>query len=97
MKCQIRKLRKERGWTQPELSHRSGVRVAAISEMENGKANPTLDTMQAIASAFGVTILDLFEEDGVDPGTGDLVRALKEATPEEIAAIRLILRGRTSR
>jgi DNA-binding XRE family transcriptional regulator len=38
----IRRLRKERGWTQDDLAAAAKVEQAAISLMENARANPTL-------------------------------------------------------
>ena len=56
----IRRLRKEKGWSQEELAHRAGLRGGpSISVFEAGKGNPTLGTLKAIAAALGtdVTVL----------------------------------------
>ena len=46
-------LRKQRGLTQRQLSTRSGVQQAEISRIEGGRANPTVTTLSALASALG--------------------------------------------
>ncbi len=46
-------LRKRRGLTQRQLSTKSGVQQAEISRIEGGRANPTVSTLSALASALG--------------------------------------------
>ena len=53
------RLRKERGWTQEELSERCGLSQQYLSDLERGKRNPTIVTIYEIAQAFGVSHLDL--------------------------------------
>lgn len=51
----IKKLRRAKGWTQPELAARSGVAVNTISAWENGRNEPTGTSLQAVADALGCT------------------------------------------
>jgi DNA-binding XRE family transcriptional regulator len=46
-------LRRQRGLTQRQLSTKSGVQQAEISRIEGGRANPTVSTLSALASALG--------------------------------------------
>ena len=48
--------RKERGFSQSELSKLSGVTQADISRIENGKRDPSLSVAQRLAIALGYTI-----------------------------------------
>jgi transcriptional regulator with XRE-family HTH domain len=48
----IRRLRKDKGWTQLELAEYTGLRVAHISELEKGKGDPKLSTLYKIMHAF---------------------------------------------
>jgi transcriptional regulator with XRE-family HTH domain len=57
----VRRLRKERGWNQDELAAESGIEQAAVSLIENARANPTLLMLEGIASALDVPFVDLFE------------------------------------
>jgi transcriptional regulator with XRE-family HTH domain len=56
----IRRLRKERGWTQEDLAAETEVEQAAISLIENRRANPTLLMLEAIARALDVAFVELF-------------------------------------
>ena len=44
--------RKESGLTQQQLAERTGISQADISKLENGNANPSLKTLQRLASAM---------------------------------------------
>jgi transcriptional regulator with XRE-family HTH domain len=57
----IRELRRESTLTQEELCERAGISIDAISRIENGSRVPTLETIDAIAAALGVSPLVLFE------------------------------------
>jgi transcriptional regulator with XRE-family HTH domain len=58
----VRRLRKLREWNQTELAEAAGgIRQAAISQIENRKGNPTLDTLEHVASALGCRVRDLFK------------------------------------
>ena len=50
----IRSARVERGWTQADLSHFSGVGVADISRIETGRLFPTRSQLERMADALGV-------------------------------------------
>ncbi|MDY6003346.1 MAG: helix-turn-helix transcriptional regulator [Bacilli bacterium] len=53
-------LRKQRGWTQEELSFQSGINKNYICDMENGRRNPSLEIIERLAISFGISISDLF-------------------------------------
>lgn len=55
----LRKLRKERGWTQIQMADALGIDRSYISDMEQGKKNVCLPTMEVIAIGFGITISKL--------------------------------------
>jgi transcriptional regulator with XRE-family HTH domain len=57
----VRRLRQDKGWTQDELAAKLDVEQTAVSLIENSRANPTLDTLEAIAACLGVRFVDLFE------------------------------------
>ena len=50
----VRKRRKELGMTLRELGKRAGVSAGFLSRLENGQISPSLDTLQAIATALEV-------------------------------------------
>jgi transcriptional regulator with XRE-family HTH domain len=49
----IKRLRKEKGWSQEELAHFSDLDRTYISLLERGLRNPTLTTLFALASCLG--------------------------------------------
>ena len=48
--------RKSAGITQKELSQKSGIAQGDISKLENGNANPSIKTLQRLATALGKTL-----------------------------------------
>jgi transcriptional regulator with XRE-family HTH domain len=57
----VRRLRKEKGWTQDVLAAKIHVEQTAVSLIENGRANPTLQTLEAVAASLGVRLVDLLD------------------------------------
>lgn len=45
--------RREKGITQKELSELTGIAQGDISKLENGNANPSVKTLERVASALG--------------------------------------------
>lgn len=58
----IRKYRKEKGLTQKELAERLGVSQAMITQYENGKRIPKIDTINNIAGALEMGIRRLYPD-----------------------------------
>jgi transcriptional regulator with XRE-family HTH domain len=56
----IHKVRKDRQVTLVELSSRSGVALATLSRIENGKMTGTLDSHMRIAEALQISLPDLY-------------------------------------
>jgi transcriptional regulator with XRE-family HTH domain len=52
----IRRERKRRGWSQHELSGRSGVTQPDLSAIEAGQQDPRLSTLQKLATAFRLSL-----------------------------------------
>ncbi|MCA9576044.1 MAG: helix-turn-helix transcriptional regulator [Polyangiales bacterium] len=53
----VRRLREVAGMTQAEFGERiAGVSRLTISQIERGEGNPTLDTLNRIGRAFGLTL-----------------------------------------
>ncbi len=58
----LRKLRAERGWSQEELAERCRLHRTYIGAIERGERNVTLNTLQSIANAVGLSSADLISE-----------------------------------
>lgn len=75
----IRSLRKSLGFTLEQLAQKSGVALATLSRLENGKGQGTFRTHQRIAEAFGLPLPELYrdlrepeqEAHLIDPGAGE--------------------------
>ncbi len=57
----IRTIRKSKGISQEELAFQSNTDYSYLNEIEAGKRNPSVRRIDAIASALGIHIKDLFE------------------------------------
>jgi DNA-binding XRE family transcriptional regulator len=55
----IRELRIDRGLSQTDLAALAGLNKSRICNIESGKANPNLSTLQAVADAMLVEVYDL--------------------------------------
>jgi transcriptional regulator with XRE-family HTH domain len=63
----LKKLRKERGWTQKALEDSTGVAQRNISSYESGKLQPSSRTLRKFAEAFGVPFEELAGESRKEP------------------------------
>ena len=62
------RLRKEKGFTQERFAETSGFTQQYVSDLERGRRNPTVVTLFHLASALGVTPVDLVADAGeADP------------------------------
>ncbi len=55
----LRTLRKEKGWTQVQMADALGIDRSYISDMERGKKNVCLPTMEVLAIGFGISLSKL--------------------------------------
>ncbi|MGC0987086.1 transcriptional regulator [Pantoea agglomerans] len=62
----ILRLLEEQGMTKQELSARAGVSISFLSDLTNGKANPSLRVMESIANALDVPLPTLLETTDMD-------------------------------
>ena len=57
----IRSLRQEAGMSQIVFGERCGFYQTYLSRIENGQANPTLNALEVVASALGISVFELFD------------------------------------
>ncbi|WP_239100340.1 XRE family transcriptional regulator [Phycicoccus sp. CSK15P-2] len=65
--AQVRVRRTQRGLSAAELARQAGLSKATVSALEAGRANPTVDTLDAVALALRIPLTDLLTR-GTDPG-----------------------------
>jgi transcriptional regulator with XRE-family HTH domain len=58
----IRSLRRDAGMTLAELASASGLGKSTLAQLESGRANPSVETLWAIAAALKVPFAQLVEE-----------------------------------
>jgi len=54
-------LRKQKGWSQEDLSLEADINKNYICDLENGRRNPSLEIIERLAKAFGISISELFK------------------------------------
>jgi len=57
----IRLLRKERRWRQIDLAESAGISENYVSDIENGRKEICIRTLQTVAKALGVTVGELLK------------------------------------
>ena len=74
----IRRIRKEKGWTQAQLAKILSVSQQMVGQFEKSKKPPKLETVEKIASALGVTAFDLMGFEYWDKKYPDIAQHSKE-------------------
>jgi transcriptional regulator with XRE-family HTH domain len=57
----VRALRTERGWTQIYLSVHTGLSRTFISDLELGRKEPCLRSLEILAQGFDLTLIELLK------------------------------------
>lgn len=68
----IRYFRKERGYTQKQLSELAGIATITLQQYELEKREPKLENLQKIAEALGIPIAALLDIDETDQALNTL-------------------------
>lgn len=68
----LRQLRCERAITLEALAFRSGITVSALSRIELGRTAPGWDTVRTLATALGVSMVELSAQVESDPARRDV-------------------------
>lgn len=57
----LKRIRKEKGISQGDIVRKLGMPKSFVSNIENGKTNPTLATIAKLAKAIGVSVGELMK------------------------------------
>lgn len=98
MANQVRARRKKAGVTQAELASRAGVTVETVARIErvlrdrpSANANPSLETLERLASSLGCHAADLVDGRRGEKTHGDpliaMIRVAKPATRRTMATV----------
>lgn len=72
----IKMLRERFGITQEELAEKAGISAKGLGELERGKGNPTLLTLEALANGLGITLSELFKFENEELTAEEIERQL---------------------
>lgn len=80
----VKSLRKQSNMSLRELAQNTGLSKTTLSDLENGTKNPSLDTVEKIATAFGLTSSDLLQK---TDNPEDLVSSAKNSGSDLLAGL----------
>lgn len=63
----LKSIRLAHGLTGTDLATLSSTSQSTISEIENNRRSPSIDTLDRICKVLGITISELLEEENIDP------------------------------
>lgn len=58
--CRIKDLRTKQGWSQEELALRANISTSHIGRLERGERGATIESLEKVVNALGITFEDLF-------------------------------------
>lgn len=65
----LRSLREREGFSRLELAKKTKLSLSYVSKLEQGTKQPTVDTLDDIAKALGVSLKEVFQEDSIEPAS----------------------------
>lgn len=77
----LRELRKEKGWSQGDLSDLTGLSVRTIHRIENGQVTPSAESAKALAAVFDVPFAEFLSK-AKDSSTSEQQTSKAAPTPE---------------
>jgi transcriptional regulator with XRE-family HTH domain len=80
LSVRLRRLRAERNWSLEALATASDVSRSMLSQIERGRANPTLAVAVRIARAFGLSLGELIEE----PSRQSAIQVIRADDPAHV-------------
>lgn len=91
--ARIREIRKANGQKLINIAESAGLSQPFISEIERGIKVPSIEALQAICNALGVSLSEFFAEDKVEiePELRRLIEAAKKLTPEQRELVQRLL------
>lgn len=90
----LRKLMKERNWTEYRLSKNCGLSESTLANIFKRNTMPSISTLESICRAFGITLSQFFAEDAMVELTPELKEIFDRwisLSPEQKKAIKQLL------
>ncbi len=81
------------GITGKALAEKAGLVPSQIYKIEGNSTKPSLDSLERICAALEITLADFFKEETpeMSPQLRRLLKAARELTPEQLAAVQALL------
>lgn len=96
----LKVLRLEKGINQTQLGKQLGYGYTAIANYENGRNEPSFDTLIKLSNYFGVTVDYLLGNDSgssrrveISTSEQELIKCYREMTPEGRRALLVLLKS----
>lgn len=95
----IKDLRQERNLSQYKLAEKADVSQSFLSALEAGKKSPTVETLEKICRALGISLSEFFSRGNprlfpnLPPYISSLIDELRELTPEQISHLSEFIRS----
>ena len=91
----IRRMRRDKGWTQAELAERAGIKINHVSKLEQDDTDPKLSTLYKLMQAFSCSPDSLLMDLNRVSADAILRQTLERATalPEDKVAIIKVVDG----
>ncbi len=72
----LRRTREDKGLSQGDLAHKTGLQPSAISHFESGRRSPSFDNLKRLADALAVTIDYLMGRESAPKTAGPVAQQL---------------------
>lgn len=95
-KARLRELMEERGWSEYRLAQESNLALSTVANIFNRDTVPSIGTLQALCSGFGITLSQFFAGNGPASLTEEqtkLLTAWNELSDEKRAALLQLMRA----
>jgi len=93
----IQNLRQGKKLSQDQLAESAGLSLKHLGELERGRGNPTLASLESLAEAFGMSLSELFDFDHEQPDKeilrGEVSKMITGAGEEEFRRIYRVIKA----
>ena len=87
----VKKMQSERGWSTYKLAYESGLTQSTLSNMFARGTCPTVDTLEKICEAFGISLSEFFEDNEkksyLSKEESELIKKYRTLTDKEKEAV----------
>lgn len=91
----ITELRTAQGISLTNLAKRSGIAQSSLSYIESGKAQPTVETVEKICTALGITLSEFFsdtqEQEPLPPEVRRITEKIKQLPQNKLKILESVL------